>query len=215
MKVVIATPAFDTSSNWPPVTPETVNWSVGFAVSTSVAARSPRAEDDGLALRDREGVGSDDRGIIDVRERDRGGLRAGGQCPVEDRDAVGRGRFVPVVHELHVPGRELGLGEGRDRHAGVRDELEPPAGDARDRELQGRIEGLGIRGRELGRAQDHRAVFADSEGIRRDHGRVIGGIRGEERRGGGAEQRTIIGHEIDDPRRGGRGVRGIVIGNRA
>ena len=41
VNVVIGTPAFDASSNWPPVTPETVNWSAGFAVSASVAARSP------------------------------------------------------------------------------------------------------------------------------------------------------------------------------
>ena len=37
----MATPAFETSSNCPPVTPETVNWSAASAVSTSVATRSP------------------------------------------------------------------------------------------------------------------------------------------------------------------------------
>ena len=41
LKVVIAEPGLATSSNWPPVTPETVNWRAASRLSTSVAERSP------------------------------------------------------------------------------------------------------------------------------------------------------------------------------
>ena len=40
VKLVIAAPGLATSSNWPPVTPDTVNWRVESRLSASVAESS-------------------------------------------------------------------------------------------------------------------------------------------------------------------------------
>ena len=130
-------------------------------------------KNDGLTFRDRQRVLGDDRGVVHVRERDRGGLRAGGERPIEDRDAVGRSRFVPVVDELDVAGRELGLGESRDRNARVRDEFKLAARHARDRELKRGVRRLDVGRGQVACAEDDGLAFVEGQRVLRDDRRVV------------------------------------------